>query len=305
MVELGGCSWNHLLSHQCRAPRTVYTLRGNYCTYLYALLAWIFTRTLFLMWMAYRQSYPWPSSYPVSSQCFCQTRSRSLLSSSTWSFPTCARYKLNHPFGICRLWLTIDRRWIVAFAFAANDYNTGNCHANAPPGIPCSKKWANEAFIFLALCVNNTPTDKNTSGSVLTPSSIFTFFAVLLESISLWSYRRGQGNNRSSETAPLRGNERRAASPVRENGGPTYPSSHPLHHHHDVEKLQGEGQPSRPTHFTEHTSAGATGGASTAPSQPLYAAPAQPGYAAPAQPGYAVPAPAPAQTGYAAPMQPA
>lgn len=181
--------------------------------------------------------------------------------------------------------LVFSYLWIVAFAFAANDYNTGNCHANAPPGIPCSKKWANEAFIFLAF--------------------IFTFFAVLLESISLWSYRRGQGNNRSSETAPLRGNERRAASPVRENGGPTYPSSHPLHHHHDVEKLQGEGQPSRPTHFTEHTSAGATGGASTAPSQPLYAAPAQPGYAAPAQPGYAVPAPAPAQTGYAAPMQPA
>ncbi|TQB76212.1 hypothetical protein MPDQ_000519 [Monascus purpureus] len=107
---------------------------------------------------------------------------------------------------------------------------------------------------------------------------IFTFFAVLLESVSLWAYRRGQGNNRSSATAPLRGNGRRAASPVRENGGPTYPSSRPLHHHHDVEKMQeSEGQPSRPTHFTEHTSAGTTGGASTAPSQPVYAAPMQPG----------------------------
>lgn len=42
-------------------------------------------------------------------------------------------------------------RWLAAFIFSAVDYNQMNCHTNAPPGAACSKKWANEAFIFLAL----------------------------------------------------------------------------------------------------------------------------------------------------------
>ncbi|KAL4914403.1 membrane-associating domain-containing protein [Aspergillus aurantiobrunneus] len=60
--------------------------------------------------------------------------------------------------------------WITAFIFAAQDYNWNNCYLNAPPGMNCSRKRANEAFIFLAF--------------------IFTFFGMLLELFSLWSYRR-------------------------------------------------------------------------------------------------------------------
>ncbi|KAJ5974830.1 hypothetical protein N7481_008537 [Penicillium waksmanii] len=56
--------------------------------------------------------------------------------------------------------------WLAAFIFSAVDYNQNNCNANAPPGVACSKKWANEAFIFLVF--------------------IFTFFALFLEALSLW-----------------------------------------------------------------------------------------------------------------------
>ncbi|BAE66416.1 unnamed protein product [Aspergillus oryzae RIB40] len=49
--------------------------------------------------------------------------------------------------------LTKYLRWLAGFIFAAVDYNQNNCHANAPPGVVCSVKWANEAFIFLTLYV--------------------------------------------------------------------------------------------------------------------------------------------------------
>ncbi|RDW67319.1 uncharacterized protein DSM5745_09185 [Aspergillus mulundensis] len=60
--------------------------------------------------------------------------------------------------------------WLTAFIFAAQDYNWHNCFLNAPPGRGCSRKKANETFIFLAF--------------------ILTFFGMLLELYSLWSYRR-------------------------------------------------------------------------------------------------------------------
>ncbi|KAL4864324.1 hypothetical protein BDV12DRAFT_14747 [Aspergillus spectabilis] len=60
--------------------------------------------------------------------------------------------------------------WLTAFIFAAQDYNWQNCYYNAPPFMGCARKRANEAFIFLAF--------------------IFTFFGMLGELYSLWSYRR-------------------------------------------------------------------------------------------------------------------
>lgn len=59
--------------------------------------------------------------------------------------------------------------WLTAFIFAAQDYNWLQCRFFAPPGLACSRKYANEAFIFLAF--------------------IFTFFGMLLEILSLWSQR--------------------------------------------------------------------------------------------------------------------
>lgn len=43
--------------------------------------------------------------------------------------------------------------WLTAFIFAAQDYNQHSCYFNAPPGVSCSRKKANESFIFLALYV--------------------------------------------------------------------------------------------------------------------------------------------------------
>ncbi|KAJ5886016.1 uncharacterized protein N7473_008690 [Penicillium subrubescens] len=60
--------------------------------------------------------------------------------------------------------------WLTAFIFAAQDYNQHSCYFNAPPGITCSRKKANESFIFLAF--------------------IFTFFGMFLEVASLWAYRK-------------------------------------------------------------------------------------------------------------------
>ncbi|KAI9043228.1 uncharacterized protein KD926_004412 [Aspergillus affinis] len=60
--------------------------------------------------------------------------------------------------------------WLTSFIFAAQDYNESNCFWNSPPGETCSKKKANEAFIFLAF--------------------IFTFFGMFLEVLGLWAYRR-------------------------------------------------------------------------------------------------------------------
>lgn len=59
--------------------------------------------------------------------------------------------------------------WLTAFIFAAQDYNWHNCYANAPPNIGCSRKKANEAFIFLAF--------------------FFTFTAIFLEIAGLWADR--------------------------------------------------------------------------------------------------------------------
>ncbi|KAE8168172.1 hypothetical protein BDV40DRAFT_294720 [Aspergillus tamarii] len=67
--------------------------------------------------------------------------------------------------------------WLTGFIFAAVDYNQNNCHANAPPGVVCSVKWANEAFIFLTF--------------------IFTFFAMFLETLALWLSRRSQNASSS------------------------------------------------------------------------------------------------------------
>lgn len=47
--------------------------------------------------------------------------------------------------------------WLTAFIFAAQDYNRHDCYLNAPPGLSCSKKKANEAFIFLTLYVLPPP----------------------------------------------------------------------------------------------------------------------------------------------------
>ncbi|CAI7645738.1 unnamed protein product [Penicillium palitans] len=65
--------------------------------------------------------------------------------------------------------------WLAAFIFSAVDYNQNNCHANAPPSVACSKKWANEAFIFLTF--------------------IFTYFALFIETWSLWL---AHGDDKSS-----------------------------------------------------------------------------------------------------------
>lgn len=60
--------------------------------------------------------------------------------------------------------------WLTSFIFAAQDYNEHACFFNAPPGLACSRKKANESFIFLAF--------------------IFTFFGMFLEVAGLWAYRK-------------------------------------------------------------------------------------------------------------------
>ncbi|KAJ6000961.1 hypothetical protein N7481_001370 [Penicillium waksmanii] len=80
--------------------------------------------------------------------------------------------------------------WLAAFIFSAVDYNQNNCHTNAPPGAACSKKWANEAFIFLVF--------------------IFTFFALFLEALSLWlaekKHRSSSGLHEKSNLTAERAN---------------------------------------------------------------------------------------------------
>ncbi|KAJ5118291.1 uncharacterized protein N7443_007220 [Penicillium atrosanguineum] len=68
--------------------------------------------------------------------------------------------------------------WLTAFIFAAQDYNWHLCYFHSPAGIPCGRKYANEAFMFLAF--------------------FFTFCGVFLEVAALWAYRKG---NRS--VAPI------------------------------------------------------------------------------------------------------
>lgn len=59
-----------------------------------------------------------------------------------------------------RISQTDCQRWITSFIFSAQDYNWRNCFLNAPPGVNCSIKHANEAFIFLSLYVTPPKTDR-------------------------------------------------------------------------------------------------------------------------------------------------
>ena len=43
--------------------------------------------------------------------------------------------------------------WLTAFIFAAQDYDWHSCYAHAPPGVTCTRKRANQAFMFLTLYV--------------------------------------------------------------------------------------------------------------------------------------------------------
>lgn len=49
-----------------------------------------------------------------------------------------------------------ESRWLTAFIFASQDYSQHNCRLNSPPGLSCSKKHANQSFIFLALYVSDS-----------------------------------------------------------------------------------------------------------------------------------------------------
>ncbi|KAJ5826120.1 hypothetical protein N7474_003258 [Penicillium riverlandense] len=60
--------------------------------------------------------------------------------------------------------------WLTSFIFAALDYSQGDCFLNSPPNLGCSRKKANEAFIFLAF--------------------ITTFFGIFLEVADIWIYRK-------------------------------------------------------------------------------------------------------------------
>ncbi|OQD75754.1 hypothetical protein PENDEC_c006G05083 [Penicillium decumbens] len=60
--------------------------------------------------------------------------------------------------------------WLTAFIFAAQDYNWHLCYFHSPTTIPCGRKYANEAFMFLAF--------------------IFTFFGIFLEAAAVWAYSR-------------------------------------------------------------------------------------------------------------------
>ncbi|KAJ9292653.1 hypothetical protein DTO271G3_8546 [Paecilomyces variotii] len=60
--------------------------------------------------------------------------------------------------------------WLTAFIFSAQDYDWRDCATHAPPGRGgCSKKHANESFIFLAF--------------------FFTFVGIFLEVSALWAAR--------------------------------------------------------------------------------------------------------------------
>lgn len=87
------------------------------------------------------------------------------------------------PRALSRFVLLIDMvfsyLWLTAFIFSAQDYNWHSCYLNAPPGMNCSRKKANEAFIFLAF--------------------IFTVIGMVLEVASLWAYRQDNPSNPAHE----------------------------------------------------------------------------------------------------------
>ncbi|KAJ5833931.1 hypothetical protein N7474_002242 [Penicillium riverlandense] len=78
------------------------------------------------------------------------------------------------PAALSRFVLAIDivfsYLWLTAFIFAAQDYSSNVCYFRAPPGLGCSRKRANEAFMFLAF--------------------IFTFIGAFLEVAALWAYAK-------------------------------------------------------------------------------------------------------------------
>jgi len=79
------------------------------------------------------------------------------------------------PGGLSLLVMGIDTLfsylWLTAFIFAAQDYNWHHNCRNIPSGATCSKKYAQEAFIFLAF--------------------FFTLTGIGLEFWSYWANRRG------------------------------------------------------------------------------------------------------------------
>jgi hypothetical protein len=84
--------------------------------------------------------------------------------------------------------------WLTAFIFAAQDYNWHHNCRNIPRGATCSKKYAQEAFIFLAL-YEFLPIWYN---FVLTGfASFFTLTGIGLEFWSYWADRR------ANTTAPV------------------------------------------------------------------------------------------------------
>ncbi|KAI2786932.1 hypothetical protein POX_g09329 [Penicillium oxalicum] len=72
--------------------------------------------------------------------------------------------------GVLMIDIIFSYLWLTAFIFAAQDYSRNSCYLSSPPGFSCRKKYANQAFIFLAF--------------------IFTFFGMFVEVAGLWAYRR-------------------------------------------------------------------------------------------------------------------
>jgi len=83
--------------------------------------------------------------------------------------------------------------WLTAFIFAAQDYNWHSDCRDFPAGATCSKKHAQEAFVFLAF--------------------FFTFTGIFLE---LWSYWTGNREN----LTPLHHEKRRNDAETGGAGGP-------------------------------------------------------------------------------------
>lgn len=79
--------------------------------------------------------------------------------------------------------------WLTAFIFAAQDYNWHSCYANAPPGLSCSRKKANESFVFLSLYVFHPM-----------PHTFFLYLKTLADSI--WRLASSPSSAFSSKSSP-------------------------------------------------------------------------------------------------------
>ncbi|KIN05331.1 hypothetical protein OIDMADRAFT_116226 [Oidiodendron maius Zn] len=97
--------------------------------------------------------------------------------------------------------------WLIAFVFAAEDYNWHHNCRNIPSGATCSKKYAQEAFIFLTF-----------------------FFTLMGIGLEFWSYRV---NNRTTTTpAPIHEKPRRDLETGPGAGGPPLDApAEPTAHH--------------------------------------------------------------------------